>query len=704
MKKTTTYWLIAATMTLAGCASDNDLANNYDGDGEAVNITATRSASTITTSTSTPLAEGETFRLINSTRQALGRTTKCDAVYVVDANGKAAPQNASNYVVWQTGIDIYGKQITENEFLAIIPADKDADSPLPTDQSSADKLKAADLQTASTTLPITSVAEGIDLTFAHQNAKLTFNVSLNDDASGITSIKVFNSIVPYFNTTANTIEAIVTPTASPVSSLIAITLADGEQLNVALPLNIAAIEKGKQYNFSLTIGHNTLTISSVSVSDWTPGNVSGKNEAWNKDDDNTDYITFTAESEQGFMIYYDSDPDEWEPDDTNAAKLYTTTRSFKPSGYEYSVNNGEWIPIGKYGIEEKDEAVKFGGDKGTLRLRGKKLSGTENYIIAFTNDTKVACTGDIRTLLDYESYKTVDTRDANFNFLFIYCKQLISAPKLPCMNLDKDCYEGMFYGCTSLVEAPALPATTLAVSCYENMFYGCTSLVEAPALPATTLANYCYESMFEDCSSLKVAPALPATELAESCYKSMFDGCSSLKVAPALPATELKSTCYAYMFDDCTSLTVTPELPATTLSPYCYNYMFSDCTSLTTAPALPATDLAKSCYSGMFSGCTALTKAPELKASILVTDCYSYIFLDCSNLSSVTMLAEDVNAETCLYLWLENAGTSAQSRTLKLKNATVYNTIINTTYYERPALPDNWKSGASGTTIIFEEQ
>ena len=188
MKKTTTYWLIAATMTLAGCASDNDLANNYDGDGEAVNITATRSASTITTSTSTPLAEGETFRLINSTRQALGRTTKCDAVYVVDANGKAAPQNASNYVVWQTGIDIYGKQITENEFLAIIPADKDADSPLPTDQSSADKLKAADLQTAYTTLPITSVADGIDLTFAHQNAKLTFNVSLNDDASGITSI------------------------------------------------------------------------------------------------------------------------------------------------------------------------------------------------------------------------------------------------------------------------------------------------------------------------------------------------------------------------------------------------------------------------------------------------------------------------------------------------------------------------------------
>ena len=80
------------------------------------------------------------------------------------------------------------------------------------------------------------------------------------------------------------------------------------------------------------------------------------------------------------------------------------------------------------------------------------------------------------------------------------------------------------------------------------------------------------------------------------------------------------------------------------------------------------------------------------------------MFDGCSNLSSVTMLAEDVSVEHYLMQWLENAGTSAQSRTLKLKNETVYNTIINTTYYNRPALPDNWKSGASGTTIIFEEQ
>ena len=576
MKKTTTYWLIAATMTLAGCASDNDLANNYDGDGEAVNITATRSASTITTSTSTPLAEGETFRLINSTRQALGRTTKCDAVYVVDANGKAAPQNASNYVVWQTGIDIYGKQITENEFLAIIPADKDADSPLPTDQSSADKLKAADLQTASTTLPITSVAEGIDLTFAHQNAKLTFNVSLNDDASGITSIKVFNSIVPYFNTTANTIEAIVTPTASPVSSLIAITLADGEQLNVALPHNIAAIEKGKQYNFSLTIGHNALTITQVSVTDWQNTTISGKNEAWSEED-GTEYVTFTADSEQGFTF------------------VKSLQYASNLPGLEYSVGNGAWIHIPIEGIAEP---VKFGGTLGSLRLRGKSLYlfGTNSdRTVKFSNNTPVACSGDIRTLIDYTQYKTVDTGSAKFGFLF--------------------------NGCTQLTTAPMLPATKLADNCYEGMFYGCTALTNAPALPAT--------------------------ELADNCYQGMFNGCTSLKSAPALPAEKL----------------------------------------------------ALFCYNNMFNGCTALTQAPELKASTIKTSCYSYMFDGCSNLSSVTMLAEDVSVENYLMQWLKNAGTSAQSRTLKLKNSDVYNALKSQSHY----LPDNWKSDASGTTIIFEE-
>ena len=683
MKMNKIYAWMAAAMTLAAC-STNDIADLGGNDADnVVNVAATRA----NTSSNTTKAISS-FHLINTTQQEK-YNTKYEADYILENNSYTMKNGKA---VWYNEDDAPAEG---NVFKAFTPLTTAANLAsydrfyIPIYQASPELLAAADWMTATATSTKAAATNGLSLNFEHRNAKLHFDVTVKDDAAALTSedITVIGNITPYYSADESnkTIEAIVAPvSADEITSstsrptLTSLLLAGSDEISVPLPTSISQIEAGKQYNFSITVGHNTLTISSVSVTDWTAATVTpGKEDEASCADEDIDYITFTAESEQQIkVVYYDDDPrDELDPTNPYGDQSYAITRSTDTYEYEYSINNGEWIPFDE--IDDSDNVI-FGGDKGTLRLRGKNTSGTRKRVIVFKNETKVACTGDIRTLLDYESYKTVDTRDANFNFLFIYCKQLISAPKLPCMNLDKECYEGMFYGCTSLVEAPALPATTLA--------------------------NFCYESMFEDCSSLKVAPALPATELAESCYKSMFDGCSSLKVAPALPATELKSTCYAYMFDDCTSLTVTPELPATTLSPYCYNYMFSDCTSLTTAPALPATDLAKSCYSGMFSGCTALTKAPELKASILVTDCCSYIFLGCSNLSSVTMLAEDVNAETCLYLWLENAGTSAQSRTLKLKNATVYNTIINTTYYERPALPDNWKSGASGTTIIFEEQ
>ena len=680
MKMNKIYAWMAAAMTLAAC-STNDIADLGGNDTDnVVNVAATRANTSSNTT-----KDISSFHLINTTQQEK-YNTKYEADYILENNSYTMKNGKA---VWYNEDDAPAEG---NVFKAFTPLTTAANLAsydrfyIPIYQASPELLAAADWMTATATSTKAAATNGLSLNFEHRNAKLHFDVTVKDDAAALTSedITVIGNITPYYsaNESNKTIEAIVAPvSADEISTsrptLISFRLAGGDEISVPLPTSISQIEAGKQYNFSITVGHNTLTISSVSVTDWTAATVTpGKEDEASCADEDIDYITFTAESEQQIkVVYYDDDPrDELDPTNPYGDQSYAITRSTDTYKYEYSINNGEWIPFDE--IDDSDNVI-FGGDKGTLRLRGKNTSGTRKRVIVFKNETKVACTGDIRTLLDYESYKTVDTRDANFNFLFIYCKQLISAPKLPCMNLDKECYEGMFYGCTSLVEAPALPATTLA--------------------------NFCYESMFEDCSSLKVAPALPATELAESCYKSMFDGCSSLKVAPALPATELKSTCYAYMFDDCTSLTVTPELPATTLSPYCYNYMFSDCTSLTTAPALPATDLAKSCYSGMFSGCTALTKAPELKASILVTNCYSYIFLGCSNLSSVTMLAEDVKAEICLYLWLGNSGTSAQLRTLKLKNATVYNTIINTTYYERPALPDNWKSGASGTTIIFEE-
>ena len=214
---------------------------------------------------------------------------------------------------------------------------------------------------------------------------------------------------------------------------------------------------------------------------------------------------------------------------------------------EYSVNGGAWTTLGT-------NTVTFGGTNGNLRLRGKSSVGTNGATITFGNSTPVGCSGDIRTLVDYENYDTANTSEAKFKELF------------------KDC--------TQLTTAPRLPATTLADYCYESMFRGCTSLTQAPKLPATTLAYAAYHCMFQNCSSLTTAPELPATNLESAVYQSMFGGCTSLTTAPELPATTLASSCYGDMFAGCISLTRAPELPARTLAPACYISMFAGCQNL----------------------------------------------------------------------------------------------------------------------------
>ena len=340
------------------------------------------------------------------------------------------------------------------------------------------------------------------------------------------------------------------------------------------------------------------------------GNIKQVVKVWQEGEE-IPYLTFTAESPQAIK--------------TNK---YIST-------LEYSVNDSEWKKLGT-------ASVVFGGEKGgVLRLRGKSEIGTDYGYFIFGNSVPVSCSGDIRTLIDYEKYKTVDTSKAVFSQLFYECKCLIQAPALPATALADSCYYSMFQGCSSLVEAPELPATVLANYCYESMFRGCNSLVKAPALPATTLADYCYSGMFgrgmfEECSSLVEAPALPATTLANYCYDSMFEGCSSLTKAPALPATKLANYCYMRMFKGCTRLIEVPKLSATSLAKYSCIAMFMDCKRLKVAPKLLATTLAKECYSEMFKGCSSLNEVTMLATDISATDCLKNWLYGVSNYGTLT--------------------------------------------------------------------
>ena len=325
----------------------------------------------------------------------------------------------------------------------------------------------------------------------------------------------------------------------------------------------------KQKNSSFTLNRNEL---------WNLGKMEGATEV---SENTIPYITFSAPGTQSFS--YDNYSYQVNTGVANDANQYL----------EYSVNGGEWKNFNYV------QSVSFGGSNGDLRLRAKVDQG--NYFASnagpmfkFGNETvEVNCTGDIRTLIDYENYYCANTSNAKFMNFFNSMTNLKSAPDLPSMELASQCYYAMFKGCTGLTTAPELPATTLANSCYYEMFKGCTGLTTAPKLPATTLDTFCYREMFYGCTSLTTAPELPATTLAMGCYDKMF--------------------------------------------------------------------------------------------------------YDCSNLSKVTMLATTYSANWCLDNWLDNAGTSADGRTLKLANITAYNELMKYRY-----LPTQWQSDQA--TIEYNNQ
>lgn len=325
------------------------------------------------------------------------------------------------------------------------------------------------------------------------------------------------------------------------------------------------------------------------------------------------YVTFTAAAEQTFRM-----------------KLASVVKD----KLEYSVGGANWQQI------VSDTEITFGGKCGSLRLRGKSSVGTANTIsrsrIYFNNnEVEVSCKGDIRTLIDWENYKTANTGNARFGFLFKDCTVLISAPELPIMKFSSQsyCYEYMFSGCTKLTIAPELPATELVAGCYSYMFSGCSKLTSAPTLQATELAEDCYNSMFSGCSALTKAPDLPAENVPTSAYNYMFNKCSSLEEMPLISAKTVEKLGMAGMFAECSNLSKVKDLKIENFigNSNC-NGMFNGCTSLESAPKLPAMKVTWMCYQSMFDGCTSLKKAPDLPATEISDNCYQTMFRNCENL------------------------------------------------------------------------
>ena len=678
--RTKLYMIALAAMTmilaLSACSESEDLLSAFHSDPNAVRITAqVGKASANGFTRSNPLGATEADqKKFNDGDMISVKADGQDAV-TYQLNGDEWQPQGNKFLKWESD---------EMKFAAYYPATFNGTITQPTEYTDEASLAKADFMSFSG--PQTNTKDNnnqLTLTMKREMARVVVEIDdFNDQYAGATIDNV-NSLsicgVKAYKHNDNKFYALIKPCTESSATFLSLDIAEGENKTTTETLaGIPELTAGKSYTYQLTVGKDKVSVSGITVKDWTTGDITGGKT----EECPTPYITFTAEAEQKFKM--------------------TAQNGYEISGLEYSVNNGKWENV------VANEEVPFGGTNGYLRLRGININGTASEwstysTITFTdNNVNVACTGDIRTLLDWRNYNIVETNNAKFCYLFENCSVLTSAPELPATTLANNCYTDMFYGCTNLTSAPVLPATELATYCYYEMFSGCTSLTSAPELPATTLADNCYSNMFKKCTSLTSAPELPATELATYCYYEMFNGCKNLTSAPELPATTLANYCYDSMFRLCTKLTSAPKLPATTLADYCYNNMFVNCTNLTSAPVLPANTLKRNCYSNMFYGCINLTSATELPATTLADYCYFGMFYNCTKLSTVTMLAPDseiTSKSDCIYNWLYNAGTDENvNRTLKVMDEAAYNALVSKTNY----LPDNWKKGTAGTTVLYE--
>ena len=519
----------AAGLLLAGCSSEADMSKlmDWQSNPDAVHFTA--SVNNATTRTN-PAATDATQTIFNKNDQVTVSNNGNQADYAYDGESWA-PAETNKYLLWDRS------NLTFNCWYPAGGNNTATVGYLTTDQSTEKLMAKSDYMNAEKTLK--SADEALNFNLERKTARLILKISgLTEQFEPTATIKHVRIVSKASTAEGETNTIDITPLAQKgegetggVGTTYTALVAPGEvvaklyftdDMSDAEPLTMTTnvTTAGCSYIYHLTVSKDKIKVTGITAGAWTAsGTTTGDLVVAG-----IPYVTFKAEQPQTFKM--------------------TAKGGYEITGLQYSVNYGEWKTVAA------NEEVTFGGTNGTLRLRGTNIKGTASgwnkySTITFTDpNVKVACTGDIRTLLDWRIYSTVNTQNAKFSYLFYDCSVLTSAPELPATTLAGNCYDGMFFNCTSLTSAPKLPATTLAGSCYNSMFSGCTSLTAAPELKATTLANYCYNRMFKGCTSLTAAPKLKATTLANYCYYDMFSGCTKLSTVTMLaPSDQISNFC-----------------------------------------------------------------------------------------------------------------------------------------------------------------
>lgn len=345
----------AASLLLAGCSSEADMSKlmDWQSNPDAVHFTA--SVNNATTRTN-PAATDDAQKNFNENDQVTVSNNGNQADYAYKENSWV-PAIADKYLLWDR---------SNLTFNCWYPADGNNTATigyLTTDQSSEKLMAKSDYMNATTVLQTAN--DPLNFNLVRKTARIILKISGLIDVPGtIKHVRIVSKASTAAGE-ANTID--ITPfaqkgegeigdvgrtyTALVIPGEIVAKFYFTDDMSTEKPLTMTTnvTAAGSSYIYNLNVIKRTkIEVTGIKAGPWTAsGTTTG-------DLTPIPYVTFKAKAEQKFKM---------------------TTKDYSISGLEYSVNGCDWKDV------EADTEVPFGGENGTLRLRGTNINGTATGVL-----------------------------------------------------------------------------------------------------------------------------------------------------------------------------------------------------------------------------------------------------------------------------------------------------------------------------------
>lgn len=287
MKRTLLYIVpaIAVMLGISSCSTDNDIATaagNTTTDN-AVIIRASVGSNSIFTRTNPAGTDAEQQAKFNAGDQINVSNGSGSVNYTLGSDGSTWSATTSReFLKWSSeavNFQAYYPVATGNTF---------ASGTLPTDQSTVENIAKADYMTADTTVSKEPTDHTLNLTFKRKAARVIVKIAgyknqYDATTTKVIGVKVYSqtaipasgdySAITTYNNGTDFIALVAPASANSTQQFLEITVEDINGVKEETVTGIPAMEAGKSYTYSITVGKDKATIENVTVTDWTTGNV-----------------------------------------------------------------------------------------------------------------------------------------------------------------------------------------------------------------------------------------------------------------------------------------------------------------------------------------------------------------------------------------------------------------------------------------------